>query len=125
MGRPLPTVREWGYALAPEARSVHEWGYPANSRELRSLPASDLLFERRSLLSSAVFLRRLDRSAQRFHEVHDLRRLRRRGGLDDLALDLRLHDLHHRFLVLVLVAARIECVGQAFDQRLGHLELFR
>src|SRR5437660_4370614 len=77
------------------------------------------------LAPGALLLGLLDRLPQRFHEVHDLGRLRSLGGFDDLALHLGLHDLHDRLAVVVLVAAGVEVVGEALDQGLGHLELLR
>src|SRR6266508_1214367 len=74
-------------------------------------------------LAGALLLGLLHRLPQRLHQVHDLGRLRRLGRLDDLAFHLRVNNLHHSLAVLVLVAARVEAVGQALDQRLGHLEL--
>src|SRR5438309_1849794 len=87
---------------------------------LRSFTTSPCL-GRRLLLSGALLLGLLDGLAQGLHEVHHLRGLWRRGRFDDLAFDLGLHDLHHRLAVVVLVAARVEGVGQALDQRLRHL----
>src|SRR5207247_10152016 len=89
---------------------------------LRSFTTSPCL-GRRLLLTGALLLGLLDRLAQGLHEVHHLRWLWRRGGFDDLAFDLGLHDLHHRLAVVVLVAARVQGVGPALAPRLRHLEL--
>src|SRR5207245_4126902 len=92
---------------------------------LRSFSAGLLGFGGLSLLArGARLLGRVDRCTQRFHEVHDLRGLRRGRRFDDLAVDLRLHDPHHRLSVLVLVPAGVERIGEALDERLRHLELF-
>src|SRR6266851_3785505 len=91
---------------------------------LARFSARPLGFGRRRLIARrSRFLGRIDRSPQRFHEVHDLGRLRYRGRFDDLSVDLRLDDLHDRLAVLVLVAAGIERVGRALDEGFGHLEL--
>src|SRR5437773_7487157 len=80
-------------------------------------------FGRRLLLAGALLLRLRDGLSQGLHQVHDLRRLRSLRGFDDLAFHLGAHDLHHRLAVLVLVARRVEALGQALDEGLCHLEL--
>src|ERR1700737_2821040 len=98
---------------------------PRLAGALRGFAAGLLGFGGLSLLArGARLLRGVDRCAQRFHEVHYLRGLRRRRRFDDFAVDLRLYDPHHRLSVLVLVAAGVERIGEAFDQRLRHVELF-
>src|SRR5207237_2725808 len=80
-------------------------------------------FCRRLLAPGALLLGLLDRRPHGFHQVHDLGGLRRLGRFDDLALHLGLDDLHDRLAIVVLVAAGVEAVGQALDERLRHLEL--
>src|SRR5437660_4516966 len=79
----------------------------------------------RLLTARALLLGLLHRLPQRFHEVHDLGGLRSLGRLDHLAFGLGADDLHDRLAVVVLVAAGVEAVSQALDQRLCHLELLR
>src|SRR5438128_3036590 len=90
--------------------------------ELRSFTTSPGLGGR-LLTPRALLLGLLYRLAQGFHKIHDLGRLRRLGRLDHLALRLGMDNLHDRLAVVVLVAAGVEAVGQALDERLRHLEL--
>src|SRR5260370_6275167 len=92
------------------------------ARRLRSFTASPGL-GRRLLPPGALLLGLRDRRPQGLHQVHHLGRLWRLGGLDDLAFELGLHDLHHSLAVVVLVTARVEAIGGALAVRPWPLSL--
>src|SRR6266849_9759178 len=106
--------------------SIWSWFESNASRlafESGSFAAGLLRFGGCLLARGARLLGGVDRRPQSLHEVHDLRGLLNRRRFDDLSVDLRLDDPHHRLAVLILVAARVERVGEALDEGLGHIEL--
>ena len=110
--------RAWLRGRAARAQSGARASSPSRGSARPRLDATSGFGAGRGALAGG-----LDAGSERGHQVHHLRRLRRLGLDELLALELGLDQLHQRVAVLVAVVLGGEWRLEHLDQRERHLEL--